>query len=61
MRKDDLNLHVFQNKNLAQNLSIIFFSNFDCQRTFSQERFQVKKNGVTGLISEKSGSFVCGT
>ena len=43
MRKYDLNLHVFQNKNLAQNLSIIFLSNFDCQRTFSQEGFQVKK------------------
>ena len=48
MRKYDLNLHVFQNKNLAQNLSIIFLSNFDCQRTFSQEGFQVKKNEVRG-------------
>ena len=39
---------------VSQNLIDDFFSNFDSQRTFPLEGFQVKKIGGTGLISEKT-------
>ena len=40
MRKDDLNMHVFQNRNyVTQNLIDDYFSHFDCQRAFPQEGF----------------------
>ena len=39
---------------------MIFFVNFDCQRTFPQEGFQVKKNVGTGLISEKTETLYAG-
>ena len=42
------------NTDVAQNLINYFFSNFDYQKNFPLEGFYVKKNGGTGLISEKT-------
>ena len=43
---------------VTQNVIDDFFSKFDCQRTFTYEEknMKEKKNGITGLISEKKGA-----
>ena len=46
MWKDDLNVCVFQNRNWGP---------------FHKKEFKWTKNGGMGLVSEKNGSFVCGT
>ena len=52
MRKNDSSFHVFQDINCCtENLIDEFFSNFDCQETFQQKKFQAKENVCTGLIS----------
>ena len=56
MRKDDLNVHVFQYKNWCSPKSDrLFFSNFDCQRTFHRKDFKWKKNmGERGYFLKKT-------
>ena len=46
MRKDDINLHVFQNRNLGTSIGNILSE---------------KKIWGYGLVSDKKGSFVCRT
>ena len=43
----------------TQNLIDDILSNFDCQKTFPQEDFKLKKYGGTGLISEEKKQNLC--
>ena len=63
MRKDDLNVHVFQNRNWFNLKSDrwIFFLALAVRGAFHGKAFRWGKILGTGLISEKNGSFVCKT
>ena len=56
MRKDDLNVHVFQYKNLCSPKSDrwIFFLTLVVREPFHRKDFEWKKYGGTELISEKA-------
>ena len=56
MRKDDLNVHVFQYKNLCSPKSDrwFFFLTLVVRGPFHRKDFEWKKYGSTGLISEKA-------
>ena len=56
MRKGNLNVHAFENRNCCSPKSDrCFFSNFDCQEDLSIGRIlSEKKYGGKGLISEKT-------
>ena len=56
MQKDDLNGHVFQYKYWCSPKSdqLFFFLTLTIRRTFHWKDFTWKKNGGTGLISEKT-------
>ena len=49
MQKDNRNVHIFQ----AQTLISVFFSNFNCQKTFPVEGFSVKKMVAQGYFLKK--------
>ena len=60
MWKDDLNVHIFQNRNSCSSKSDQWFFFYlwpSNQLSLGSE----KKYGGTSLISEKNGSFVCKT
>ena len=56
MRKDDLNVHVFQYKNLCSPKSDrwLFFLTLVVRGPFHRKDFEWKKYGGTGLVSEKA-------
>ena len=56
MRKDDLNVHVFQYKNWCNPKSDrwYFFLALTVREPFHRKDFKWKKYGGTGLISEKN-------
>ena len=57
MQNNDLNVHVFQNRNprCSPKSDQQFFSNFDCKKK------KVKKYGAMSLFSEKKQSHACRT
>ena len=63
MWKDDLNVHVFQNRNWFNLKSDqwSFFELWLSQDLSIRRLLSEGKYGGTGLISEKKGSFVCET
>ena len=62
MRKDDLNVHYFTTKNdVTHNLIDDFFLTLTVRGPYHRKDFKRKKYGGTGLISEKTESFVCRT
>ena len=59
MRKDDLNVPYFTTKNdVTHNLIDDFFITFTVRGPYYRKDFKRKKYGGTGLISEKTESFV---
>ena len=59
MQKDDLNMHVFQNKNCSSPKSDFFFLTFTVRGPFHRKDFEWKKNmGVLGSFLKKKKSFV---
>ena len=56
MRKDDLNVHVFQNRNwcIPKSDRRFFFLTLIVRGPFHRKDFKWKKYGGTGLISEKT-------
>ena len=58
MPKDDVNVHVFQNKNWCGSpKSYRFFLNLTIRGPFQRNDFKRKKCGGSGLISEKTEFF----
>ena len=60
MRKDDVNVHVFQNRNLCIPKSglLFFFLVLPVREPFPGKDFKWKKYGCMGLISEKTETFL---
>ena len=56
MRNDDLNVHVFQNRNWCRpkSDSWFFFLTLTVREPFHRKDFKWKKYGGAGLISEKT-------